>query len=271
MSIIARAKSVAGSLSASEYKEQDNKKAVVIAQENMTGLTPAERWDELKIVAKMNKRTEKAFIENVLSPTKEVGDQMSAEEWKKLATDYADKLGYRDNQWYAVLHQNTDEKHLHIYVNRIDFNGKNTINDHRIGQRAGKVADKLAKDRGLKTAKELTKSKTNKIAEVIRTESKTATSWEQFQERMKSQGFVFQLNYNAKGLNGARVIPIHQIKPNKSRREELSKKGYTLSKIDRKLKVNDLQALFEHNRRQLKQEQERNKEQEQKRPRGRRM
>lgn len=261
MSIVARAKSVGGSLKATEYKEKDNKKSVLIAQENMTGLTPAERWDELKTVAKMNKRTEKAFIENVLSPTKEVGNQMSAEDWKKLATDYADKLGYRDNQWYAVLHQDTDEKHLHILVNRIDFNGKNTINDHRIGERAGKVADKLAKERGLKTAKELTKSKTNKIAEVIRTESRTATSWEEFQERMKSQGFVFQLNYNAKSLNGARVIPLDQIKPNPSRREQLSKKGYTLSKIDRKLKVNDLQALFEHNRRRLKQEQEQKQEQ----------
>lgn len=264
--MIARAKSVKGSKAASLYKEQDNKNSIVVVQEHINGFTAEERWEEMKSIAQLNTRTQKPIVENVLSPIKEVGDKMTLHDWKQLAIDYADKMGYRENQWYAVLHQNTDERHLHIAVNRIDFNGKNTINDHRIGERAGQIADKLAKERGLKTAKELTKEKTNKIAEVIRTESRTATSWEQFQERMKSQGFEFQLNYNSKGLNGARVIPADQVKTNKSRREELSKSGYTLSKIDRKLKVHDLQALFERNK-EIKQQESQSQEEERRKSR----
>lgn len=258
MSLIARAKSVKGSLRSAQYKEQENKKSIVIVQENMTAETPAERWEEMKIVSKINKRTEKPFVENVLSPIKEVGDKLTEEDWRKLAIDFAEKMGYRENQWYAVLHRNTDERHLHLIVNRIGFNGKNTINDHRIGERAGKTADKLAKERGLKTAKELTNIKRNNIKETIQITSQNSTSWADFQERMKLQGYYFQLNFNTKGLNGARVIPLEEIKENPSKREELSKKGYTLSSIDRKLKVNQLQLIFEQNQR-LRQEQERNK------------
>lgn len=254
--MIARAKSVKGSMAASKYKEREEAKAVVLVQENMHGMNYKERYDEMRTVAKMNKRTEKPFLEAVLSPPKAVGDKMTEEQWTKLAIDFAEKMEFRENQWYAVLHRNTDENHLHIKASRIDFSGKNTINDHRIGERAGRIADQLAKERGLKTAKELTAEKTQKIADVIRTQSRTATSWEQFQERMHAQGFIFQLNYNIKGLNGARVIPVSELKDNPSRREELAKKGLTLSKIDRKLKVGDLAVLFAKNQGlQKKQEQ----------------
>ncbi|MCG8873281.1 relaxase/mobilization nuclease domain-containing protein, partial [Tenacibaculum finnmarkense] len=238
MSLIANATSVAGSLKSALYKEDILKDVELIIQENMSGETPQERWDELRFVASFNKRAEKKFVENVLSPIKEKGVKLTQKEWKELAEDYAKEMGFT-NQWYAVLHKNTDEPHLHIYANRINFSGKNTINDSYIGKKSGEVANKLCKKRGWKTAKELTKEKKKTINNSIEKHSETATNWDEFIELMYKDGYKFELNYNAKGLNGARIIPLDEIKLKQemSRRESLAKKGYKLSSlIDREEK-----------------------------------
>ncbi|MBE7653871.1 relaxase/mobilization nuclease domain-containing protein [Tenacibaculum finnmarkense] len=242
MSLIANATSVAGSLKSALYKEDILKDVELIIQENMSGETPQERWDELRFVASFNKRAEKKFVENVLSPIKEKGVKLTQKEWKELAEDYAKEMGFT-NQWYAVLHKNTDEPHLHIYANRINFSGKNTINDSYIGKKSGEVANKLCKKRGWKTAKELTKEKKKTINNSIEKHSETATNWDEFIELMYKDGYKFELNYNAKGLNGARIIPLDEIKLKQemSRRESLAKKGYKLSSlIDREEKKKDL-------------------------------
>ena len=62
------------------------------------------------------------------------------------------------NQYLATVHESTGQQHIHIFANRIDSNGK-ALNDSNIHLKAHESADKLAKDRGLKTAKEITQGK----------------------------------------------------------------------------------------------------------------
>lgn len=251
--MIGKSKSVKGSLSGAMYKEREDKEAEIIYQHNMIGETPKERWEEMKEVADLNQRMEKPFLENVISPVKSKGDNLSKEDWEKLAKDYAEKMNFGDNQWYAVLHKNTDEKHLHIFANRVDFSGKNTIPDNFIGEKSGKIAEQLAKERGWETAKEIAQGKKAEIKNVLEECIPESKSLSELQDKMHSQGYVLELNYQNKGgeqkLNGARVIPVSEYKSKEelSKREQLAKKGFRLSDIDRKLNINSINAEISKN------------------------
>ena len=251
--MIGKAKSVKGSLTGALYKEREDKEAELIYQHNMIGETPKERWEEMKEVANLNQRMEKPFLENIISPEKSKGDNLSTEEWQKLSKDYADKMNFGDNQWYAVLHKNTDEKHLHIFANRVDFSGKNTIKDNFIGEKSGKIAEQLAKERGWRTAKEIAQEKKAEMKSTLEECISKSKSLEDLQYKMQSQGYVLELNYQNKNgeqkLNGARVIPVSEYKPvvEMSKREQLAKKGFKLSDIDRKMNINSIKNELSKN------------------------
>ncbi|UCA62263.1 relaxase/mobilization nuclease domain-containing protein (plasmid) [Chryseobacterium rhizoplanae] len=251
--MIAKAKSVKGSLAGALYKERPDKDHEIIYQNNMFGETAHERWEELRDIANLNTRLENKYIENVVSPPKEIGDQLSREDWEKLAKDYALKSGYGENQWYAVLHQNTDEKHLHIYANRINFEGKNTIDSEKIGERSGKIAEELSQERGWKTAKEISSDKKADIMQCLENSVSSSRSWDQVASKMEEQGYVLELSYQDKNgiktLNGARITPVEEYKGKEemSRREQLSKKGYKLSEIDRNMKIKELDNKLKKN------------------------
>ena len=80
--MIGKAKSVKEVLSGALYKEREDKQAEIIYQHNMIGETPKERWEEMKEVADINQRMEKPFLENVISPEKSKGDNLSKKNGK---------------------------------------------------------------------------------------------------------------------------------------------------------------------------------------------
>lgn len=266
----AKAKSVKGSLSAANYKEQEGKESTVVCQNHMYGETAEERWEEMREIASLNKRTEKPFIENIVSPPERYTKDFTVEDWKQLATDYCEKMGYNDNQWYAVVHENTEHPHLHISVNRIDFSGRNTIDDSFIGERSGKAMEAISRDRGWKTAHEVAQEKKNLMKEALLESVKESGSWEMLQDKMEDRGFRLELSTNEKGLNGARIIPLEELSDRRDRekstasmiegkkplqresfistkQKKFTKPGYKLSEIDRKLKIKDIEQLLQAN------------------------
>lgn len=78
-------------------------------------------------------------------------------------------------------------------------------------------------------------------------------SLSELQDKMHSQGYVLELNYQNKGgeqkLNGARIIPVSEYKSKEelSKREQLAKKGFKLSEIDRKLDINSINTEISKN------------------------
>lgn len=266
----AKAKSVKGSLSAARYKEQDIKESTVIWQNNMYGETAQERWEEMREIANLNKRTEKPFIENMVSPPAEYTKEFKVEDWAKLAQNYCKKMGYGENQWYAVLHENTKNPHLHISVNRIDFSGKNTIDDRFIGERSGKVMESVSRDRGWKTAHEFAQEKKKEMKQALMHSVEKSINWEELKTNMKAQGYHLELSTNEKGLNGARIVSLDELSARESRErattqmltekkpiqresyistkeKKFTKPGYKLSEIDRKLKIKDIEHLLQTN------------------------
>jgi hypothetical protein len=97
----------------------------------------------------------------VLSPSKDVGDKFTQNDWRKLTREFLNKVGamvnvpdLADQQAYiSFLHTGTDTWHLHIYVNRILPNNK-PIKDAFIGKKASYAAEQIALERGYKTAKQ---------------------------------------------------------------------------------------------------------------------
>lgn len=282
--MVTKSKSVIGSAVGASYKEQQNREAEFVYQNNMNGETPQERWEEMQDVSATNTRTSKKYIENVISPAVEYSKDMNIEDWKKLACDYAEKMGFQENQWYAVKHNNTDEAHLHLIVNRINFEGKNSIDDSFTGTKSQKIAQEICKERNWKNATELCQDKKDNMKLALQQSLLNSKNWPEVQEKMENIGYHLELNYvekegNLQYLNGARIMLLEEIRKRaeKEKLTELAKKekfpiykasylsikekkfvksGFKLSEIDRKMKIRDLDLMLKENnfKQEIKQE-----------------
>ncbi|MBT9485648.1 relaxase/mobilization nuclease domain-containing protein [Sediminibacterium sp.] len=77
-------------------------------------------------IRQLNNKLAKPVLHITLSLS--VGDKLNKEDWQKMATDCADEFGFGNNQYVAILHNDTDHPHLHIIANRIGFD-KKTVSD----------------------------------------------------------------------------------------------------------------------------------------------
>ncbi len=73
-------------------------------------------------------------------------------------------MNLKENQFISFLHFDEDHKHLHIFINRINGNGK-AYKDNYISKKAQRIADNMAKARGFSTAKEIQIEKKNALAD----------------------------------------------------------------------------------------------------------
>lgn len=223
------------------YQQSDKEQSVEVCRNGLSGEKPKELFEEFKQVADLNKRTENKYVTAVISPPKEYSQNLSLEDWGKLAEDYLKREGIgKNNQYLVHLHQSTDDKHLHIIANRIDFHGKNQVTSHNIGERASSHAEVLSKGRNWKTAQEITGEKKAEIKNVLLQEKGQSKSLRDLVDRMDNRGYNMQISENSKGLNGARIIPKADINMNPSVLEKVTKQGFKLSDIDPKLKIKEI-------------------------------
>ncbi|MFC4384375.1 relaxase/mobilization nuclease domain-containing protein, partial [Chryseobacterium bernardetii] len=224
-----------------QYQQSDKEQSVEVCRNGLSGEKPKELFEEFKQVADLNKRTENKYVTAVISPPKEYSQNLSLNDWAKLAEDYLKKEGIgKDNQYLVHLHQSTDDKHLHIIANRIDYYGKNQVTSHHIGARASGHAEFLSRERNWRTAQEITGDKKAEIKSVLLHEKGESKSLSDLAKRMEKRGYIMQISKNSKGLNGARIIPKTDINTNPSVLEKASKQGFKLSEIDPKLKIKDI-------------------------------
>ncbi|MEQ8421733.1 MAG: relaxase/mobilization nuclease domain-containing protein, partial [Arenibacter algicola] len=101
----------------------------------------------------------------------------------------------------GFAHRDKQHTRVHVYVNRIDFNA-NAYKDSFIGKRSQQAAEKVAKQMGLTTVKEVQQEKLNQIQQV-RAEIKRIH--DKVMEKDKPKNFDKYINDMAK--NGVEVIP----------------------------------------------------------------
>jgi hypothetical protein len=253
--MVITAESKLGSPRSMEYQANDKGQAKEICRNGLIGIEPKDWHLQMREVERQNTRTEKYRLGVIISPPKQYGDNLTRSEWEALAKDYMQKQGINidNHQYIAHLHHSTDDKHLHLTISRIDFTGKNAINDSNIGIKAGKIGEKMSKERNWKTAKEIGAERKKGLKNMLLEESRTSKNFEELSKKMEKKGFIFQISRNeARGVYGARLIKEEDLKKEVKDKSKGVPIGFKLSELG--LKISELHQIFERNKKKEEEE-----------------
>lgn len=208
------------------YGWDQEKDAKVIYREHLSGDNPKEITQEFKVIQSQNHRCKKNTLSFVLSPTIEDGRELRDTELREITERFVKEMRLQERQAIAFVHQDKSHLHIHLYVNRISFEGK-AYKDNFIGKRSQLAAERVAREMGLTTVREVQEQKLDRVKEVrseikqihekVMTEIKPK-DFDQYIKYMKQnnvevvpsinranqlQGFRF--NYNGHNLKGSDV------------------------------------------------------------------
>ena len=199
--MIGKGKSISHTRASMSYGWNQEKDAEVVLKEFLHGDSPAEITKEFKMLQDQNYHCTKNTLSFVISPTIEDGKRLDKNELQAITKRFMHEMKLGERQAIAFVHQDKEHKHIHLYVNRIDFKGV-AYNDSFIGKRSQLAAEKTAEHMGLTTVKQIQFEKEFNLIE-IRTEIKRRhdLTMKQFQPRS------FDDYVKAMQVNGVKVIP----------------------------------------------------------------
>ncbi|PKQ60181.1 hypothetical protein BZG02_20445 [Labilibaculum filiforme] len=166
--MIGKGKSISHTGNAINYAVEKHK-AELIDKHNLIGETGKEVEAEFKMCQNLNGRCENNTLSFVLSPSIDDGEKLNDANLLGIANEFLEKMNLSSHQAIILKHQDKKHKHLHIYVNRIGFDGK-AYKDNHIGKASQRVAHEVAKSKGLTCARdveELNKENTKGIRKEI--------------------------------------------------------------------------------------------------------
>ena len=152
--MIGKGKSISHTRASISYGWKQEKEAEIIYKEHLIGETPREITQEFKIIQDQNCRCKNNTLSFVLSPTVEDGKKLKQKELKTLTKKFLQRMELQSRQAIAFVHRDKAHTHVHLYVNRIGFDGK-AYNDSYIGKRSQQAADQVAKEMGFQRAMEI--------------------------------------------------------------------------------------------------------------------
>ena len=233
--MIGKGKSISHTGASMSYGWNQEKEAQVVFKQELTGDTPKDITREFKAVQELNSNCQKNTLSFVLSPTVSDGQKLEQKEFSKICKEFMEKMNLGDRQAVAFVHQDKEHKHIHLYVNRINYQGQ-AYNDSFIGKRSQLAAEKVAVEMKLETVKQIQVEKLINLKD-IRAEIKRRhdvaikvfrpNTFERYQEAMqangvkvipcinkseKLQGFRFEFDkYNLKGSEVHRQMSMGNI------------------------------------------------------------
>lgn len=199
--MIGKGKSIAHTKASMAYGWNQEKDAEIILKEFLHGDSPAEITKEFKMLQDQNYHCTKNTLSFVISPTIEDGKRLKLKDLQAITKRFIHEMKLGERQAIAFVHQDKNHKHIHLYVNRIDFKGV-AYNDSFIGKRSQLAAEKVAEHMGLTTVKQVQFEKEFNLKE-IRTEIKRRHDLTMKQFKPKS----FDDYLKSMEANGVKVIP----------------------------------------------------------------
>ena len=160
--MIGKGHSVSGTRVSISYGWNQEKDAEVVLREHVAGDTPAEIAEEFRIIQSQNERCINNTLSFIVSPTIEDGQDLSKKDLEEIARKFLKEMNLQNNQSIGFVHRDKAHTHVHIYTNRIGFDGK-TYNDSFIGKRSQIAADNVAKELGLTRVREVQKEKLHEL------------------------------------------------------------------------------------------------------------
>ncbi|MDT7828854.1 relaxase/mobilization nuclease domain-containing protein [Pricia sp. S334] len=152
--MIGKGKSIAHTGASVDYAWNQEKDAEIVYSQHLAGNDAKQITEEFKIIQEQNTRCQKNTLSFVLSPTREDGRNLTKEKLNELTQRFIKEMQLKERQAIAFVHRDKAHTHVHLYVNRIGFDGK-AYNDSFIGKRSQLAAENVAKEMGLTTAREV--------------------------------------------------------------------------------------------------------------------
>ena len=211
--MVSKAKSIKGSSASIQYIQSDKElgDALELDRNGIISDDPNEIMDEFRFMQEANEKCQKNTISIVISPSDE--KKFTPSELRDIGRKHLKGLGLDKNQYLMTLHQSTGKPHIHIIANRINEKGV-AVKDNFISLKSQTISEKIAKEYGLSTAKEM--KKINDISlQPIKNEIKNAHSFsvqnsktfEHYKDLMQSKGIQVKPTINKSGeLQGFRLL-----------------------------------------------------------------
>jgi len=160
--MIGKGHSIARTRASLDYGWNQEKDAEVVLKEYLAGDTPQEITEEFNIIQSQNERCINNTLSFILSPTIEDGKDLSVKDLEEISKKFLKEMNLQNNQSIGFVHRDKEHTHVHIYTNRIGFDGK-AYNDSFIGKRSQLAADNVAKDLGLTRVREVQQEKLQEL------------------------------------------------------------------------------------------------------------
>ncbi|MDT0690319.1 relaxase/mobilization nuclease domain-containing protein [Salegentibacter sp. F188] len=152
--MIGKGHSISSTKVSISYGWNQEKEAEVVLKEHLAGDTPAEITEEFKIIQSQNERCHNNTLSFIVSPSIEDGRDLTKKDLGEIAKKFLKEMNLQNNQSIGFVHRDKAHTHIHIYTNRIGFDGK-AYNDSFIGKRSQIAADNVAKELGFSRAREI--------------------------------------------------------------------------------------------------------------------
>ncbi len=199
--MIGLGKSIAYTSNSMKYGWNQEKGAEVVYKEYLAGVNPKEISQEFKIIQQQNHLCRKNTLSFVLSPTIEDGRELTKNDLHKIVEGFIMEMKLQERQAIGFVHRNKEHTHVHLYVNRIDFNGI-AYKDSFIGKRSQQAAERVARELGLSTVREVQQERLNQL-QMVREHIRQIHVKVMEKERVRD----FDRYIKAMEQKGVRVIP----------------------------------------------------------------
>lgn len=189
----------------------------------------------------------------ITKPVAHISLDFSAQDKEKLtnskmieiAQEYMAKMGYGNTQVLMVRHNDREHPHLHLILNRVDFNGKR-ISDQNERLRSTQVCKELTLKHGLYMSSGKENVKRHRLREPDATKYRIydalvknvplSTSWGELERRLKAEGI--EVGFKTKGST-SQIEGVRFTANNLSFNGSKVDKQFSYSKIDFALRQNN--------------------------------
>ena len=194
-----------------------------------------------------------ARLGNIAKPVAHISLDFSAQDREKLtnqkmieiADEYMKKMGYGNTQVLIVRHTDRDHPHIHLIMNRIDFNGKR-ISDQNERFRSTALCKEITLKHGLYVSSGKENVKREQLREPDATKYRIydalvkhvpqSKSWQELRSRLKTEGI--ELGFKTKGSTD-QIEGIRFTMNNLSFNGSKVDRQFSYSKIDYALRQNN--------------------------------
>ena len=152
--MIGKGKAVAHTGVSIAYGWDQGKDAEVVLSQHLAGDTAQEVTEEFRMIQEQNTRCHKNTLSFILSPTVEDGQKLDRERLGRIVELFLKDMQLKEHQAIAFVHRDKAHTHVHLYVNRIGFDGK-AYKDSFIGKQSQLAAERVAREMGITTVREV--------------------------------------------------------------------------------------------------------------------